>query len=74
MKYEGTKAGKTDILLAIIADRLAALSGAKDIKPIAESLLGVEPVKKKTTVKAFDTPEDFFKVRYGKEGAPCQQP
>nr|DAF99592.1 MAG TPA: protein of unknown function (DUF5361) [Siphoviridae sp. ctkKt3] len=67
-KMEGAPAESTTILLASIADRLglilASLRGTDAPESIIDCIFG-SCEKKERPVRAYDTPEEFLKERYG---------
>lgn len=70
-KYESRLAGKTDILLAVIADRidevLTVLTGSDRRDSIAGMLMNQTPPEEAKPVMAFDTVEEFMEYRYGEK-------
>ena len=67
-KMEGAPADQTTILLASISDRLglilSCLNGSDAPESIVERIFG-SCEKKERPVRAYDTPEEFLKERYG---------
>lgn len=66
-KMEGAPADSTTILLAGIVDRLGliltSLSGGEAPKSIVEQIFGKSEAE--ADIMAFETPEEFLKLRYG---------
>ena len=68
VKYGDQKANRTDVLLAVIADRrdelLVVLAGTDKRTSLAAELLSYHP-EKKSNVMTFNSVDDFYKYRYG---------